>query len=275
MNDNQSFASPAYIIKVGGSVITNKEGRYSLNEDVIEKLANVFPGLPSNISNRIVLVLGGGSFGNLAPIDYRLDPVGDWSLVDTPMMTVRMFQMLSGVVDVFRSASVPVYPFQASSLISYDEGQTETKLNFNIRPIREVMKRGLIPVISGDLIFFQDSFRILSSDDIPVIIASQEGVKIEKVLYYSDVDGLMNTTTNLVIKEVNFSNFNKVSLFAGPSGKRDVTGGMKTKLNAMASLGSFGVESEILNIRYFDRILASCQGTQHFGTKFLVENKCL
>lgn len=254
------------VVKLGGSVITDKSDKYRLNSENVEMVAaTVAEGL-EQLQHPLILVLGGGSFGNQAPKDYGLeDGKGSWQSVDLAKMTTVMFDMLTKVSAIFQQYKVPVYPFQTSALMHIVDGHP----HLNGAPVIEAIKLGCIPLICGDLVFDdQQNFQIFSSDNIPYALA--DSVPLRSVLYYSNVKGVHHPqgTTN-VIETVNHKNFTEVLDSTGPSEQPDVTGGMRNKFRLMGKLANKGIKSEVMHFAEFRHFLLSLDAKRRFGTQII------
>jgi|GEM_PF-3963355 len=258
-----------YVVKIGGSVTTNKNGRYELRLDSIRSIAKTLSDKAAAIDLPIILIFGGGSFGNLAPVDYQIfERSNGFASTKLPMMTTIMFSMLAEITGVFIENKVRVYPLQSSALIVGDE---EGMIKINTQPIAAAISAGYTPIITGDLIFTgPGEFEIFSSDNIASLLAHD--FNLRKVLYYTDVRGLYSSLdSRSIIPFVDNSNFSNVKLYAGASSAQDITGGMYNKFLQQRTLASLGVESEVLSFEFFDKIDLSLKKALHCGTVFLTE----
>lgn len=254
-----------YVIKFGGSVITKKSGSYQLLDGVIKKIARILR--KKSIDLPLIIIFGGGSFGNLAPFDYKvLERSDDKASKTLPMMTVVMFSMLSEITRTFVDLSLPVYPLQASALICADENG---EITIDGRAITSIISSGHIPLITGDLIFNGiDKYEIFSSDNIPALLTTD--FSIARALYYTDVEGVYESiTSTTVVPYVDDSNLRVMQQAAGDSSNRDITGGMRNKLYQQHLLAQLGVESEVLSFERFENVDLSLKGYKHYGTVFL------
>lgn len=258
-----------YVVKLGGSITTKKQGRYELRHEVIAFIAEVLQSRAASLDVPLILVLGGGSYGNLAPTDYRIFERDEGlPSVDLPMMTVTMFAMLSEISNVCVDHALRVYPLQTSALCSAAECG---RLTMDTRSLRAVMAAGYIPLLSGDLVIGQGREPLLlSSDDIPALLT--EDFDVRRVLYYTDVSGIYDPADpSTIIAFVSSANASDVQGLVGGSAATDLTGGMRNKFMQQRLLAQRGVESEVLAFEHFHHLDQSLRGTRQFGTVFLSE----
>ncbi|RRO07662.1 isopentenyl phosphate kinase [Pectobacterium aquaticum] len=255
-----------FIVKIGGSISTNKDGEYELNYENIERIAQVIRGEKIWECCKLILVFGGGSFGNLAPKEYDLECRTLYSNnCHLSKMTTIMFSMLSEITDVLTRNKVPVYPFQCSALVNQ---LSSGEWNLQVDSIFSALSQGLIPVISGDLVFNNDGgFSIFSSDNIPELIAKKSIV--EHVLYYSDVEGFyVDSSTNHIERHIVRNEIDSYMHLAGPSSRQDVTGGMRNKLLQIKKLLDLNISAELLSFNKFSDLSLSLNRKIRLGTYF-------
>lgn len=253
-----------YVIKLGGSVTTEKRGRYVLRRDVISKIASVLKAKLVHIDYPVILIFGGGSFGNVAPTDFRIfEQQGGLPSVNLPMMTSVMFSMLSDIARIFVEHSLRVYPFQSGALLGVDE---RGQVVIDTRSVTAAMVAGYIPLLTGDLLLQGErQAEIYSSDNIASLLT--EDFEVRRVLYYSDVAGVYDGVGNLIYL-VNDANASEVERFASASSMTDLTGGMRNKFMQQRLLASRGVVSEVLSFDFFEEVDMSLCGLRQFGTLF-------
>src|SRR5215213_3437420 len=121
-----SERSGVFIVKFGGALITYKNDYCKPNIDIIRELGRVLHSRWSELQGRLLLVLGGGSYGNAVPHRYNLlDSYGDWRPADLSLMTVKTFELMSLVTEIFREQGIPGYPFQTSSYLVTRNGEPQ------------------------------------------------------------------------------------------------------------------------------------------------------
>jgi isopentenyl phosphate kinase len=240
--------SGVFIVKLGGSVISYKNEYCAANTALIHEFGRVVRSHWSELRGRLVMVLGGGSYGSGVAHRYNLqDSSRPWELIDLSMVTTRMFELLSLVTEIFRREGVPCFPFQASGYLTSRGGKPE---RFLIEPIRRALTMGLLPVLSGDLIFDEEKgFVIFSSDRIPELFVG--ALPLRRVVMLTNVEGVMDYSSEKarVVPRVTSENYESVLNHTGPSKQQDISGGMKNKLEALLSISAVGVEGVICDGR--------------------------
>lgn len=251
-----------YVLKLGGSLLTHKHIYCTPNDAVLDAYARTLARHWESLHGRLVLVIGGGSFGNSVPLKYNIaDAAGPWAPRDVMKMTTKMFEWLSIVANKLRTYGVPAYPLQASSWITTHNGAPES---VHTKPILHALELGLLPLLSGDLVFdAKTSFLIFSSDNIPEIIART--IPIRRVAMLTDVPGILASDQSIV-PVITEANMTEVLQQAGSSSYPDVTGGMRNKLLAALRLATSGVESVICDGRDPEILLPALLDDQPPGT---------
>lgn len=252
-----TFASPprttgdeagVYIVKLGGAVISDKDGYCTPNASVIHEFGRVVHSRWPELRGRLIIVLGGGSYGNGVPRRYNLqERSGDWKPVDLSMMTVKMFEWMSVVTGIFRQEGVPCYPFHACSYMVSRDGRPQS---FFIEPIKHALSMGVLPILCGDMVFDSDrGFVIFSSDDLPELFVGS--LPLKRVVMLTNVPGVLDYSCAQpeVIRRVNGENREAVLKHAGASRQQDVSGGMRNKVEALLRMADSGVESVICDGR--------------------------
>ncbi|SET49410.1 Isopentenyl phosphate kinase [Salinibacillus kushneri] len=232
-----------YVIKLGGSLITHKDKYCSPNRKAIKQYAQEIKKNWTLFKGNLIIILGGGSYGNGVPIRYNLqNSMQEWKPQDLLMMTTKMNEWQTEVCTIFRDEGIPCYPFQGSSYITSNDGNVSSCY---IEPIKSALNMELLPILSGDLTFdSEEKFVIFSSDKIPLVLNKE--LDISRVVMLTDVEGIYyKNSPDQIYEEVTQENFYVVLSETGVSNQQDVTGGMKTKLLALIELAKQGVRGVI------------------------------
>lgn len=256
-----------FVVKIGGSLLTDKNGYCAPNKEMVRQYARTIASAWDRLRGNLILVVGGGSYGNAVPIRYNLkDASLPWKDRDLSMMTVKMFEWLSLVTEIFREEGVPCYPFQPSGFVVTDD---KHPVRFFVEPVQHVLEHGVMPVFSGDLVFdLKREFIIFSSDNIPELFVDR--MPLQRVVMLTDVEGVLEYAEDglerRVISAVTKENYREVLLCTGPSRKQDITGGMKNKLEALLRLAEQGVEGVVTSGRDASALLPALFEEKPQGT---------
>ncbi len=223
------------ILKIGGSVLTDKARLESARMKEIERIAAEV----AEIGSGLILVHGAGSFGHIHAEEYglgeRFDPEG---VLETHRSVVRLNEMVVESLRIAGSSPVPVHPLSSAVL---REGRIET---MEMEPIVEMVKRGLIPVLHGDVAM--DRARgagIVSGDQLVSHLA--RALRPEIVALGTAVDGVI--FEGRVLAQVRRDDLVRIGSELGASSGVDVTGGMRGKIAELLDLADEGVRSLIFN----------------------------
>jgi len=245
-----------YLIKIGGSLITDKTKPYTTRPDVIKTICKEIAELIQH-GHRIIIGSGAGSFGHFSAQKYGTAQ----GLAQVQYDAVELNHLL---VQTFLNANTPVFTFAPSSFIQLENGVVG---HVDISLIQQAMKSQLTPFLYGDVVL--DSVRgcgILSTDILFEELGKKLALANEKVSVISvgDYDGVLDSQ-NKLIKHISASE--DTSKYWKKSENIDVTGGMKTKVESMQRLvKECGIQSIILNGGVAGRLTAVIEGKETEAT---------
>jgi isopentenyl phosphate kinase len=246
------------ILKIGGSVLTDKKRLESPRMEAIQRIAAEIAGHESGL----ILVHGAGSFGHIHAKNYRLvEKFSAEGVLETHRSVVKLNDLMVESLRSAGSSPVPVHPLSCTLLRDGRIKAMETE------QVVEMVKRGLVPVLHGDV--SMDLVRgaaIVSGDQLVSHLA--RSLKPEIVALGTAVDGVI--FNGEVLAEVRREDLSKISSELGASAGVDVTGGMRGKLEELLDLADQGVSSAIFNAEkkgMIERVL----GGERTGT--LVEGR--
>lgn len=227
-----------YVIKLGGSAITNKGTPLSPNTEVLKGIAKELANI--QCCKRIVLVYGGGSYGHSVARRYLEN-----GKISNPqgMAATRsaMLTLAKKLTDVFLPQGIPLFCINPSSCFILKNGEPEPKAFF-LKLVTKALGAGLVPAIGGDIVLdIECNARVLSGDTIARMLAAELNAKA--LLFGSDVDGIL--FDNKVVKEIRKEEIKRMqSKVSGRQG--DVTGGMAGKLKEVDKYLSQGGELSVI-----------------------------
>jgi isopentenyl phosphate kinase len=232
MAANDGGANATTVLKLGGSVITDKDRREALDGPALDRAADaVADALAGDLSD-LVIVHGGGSFGHHHASEHgvsKTDGSGDAAAaveIHGAMKTLSDF-VLARLHDRGVPA-VPVHPFSAA----FRGGEAD--LTLVTEQVETMLGEEFVPVLHGDVVAHEDEgVTILSGDEVVTVVA--EGIDAERVGFCSTVPGVLDDGDD-VIPEI--ESYDEVADYLGASDATDVTGGMAGKVRALLDLGA-------------------------------------
>ena len=224
-------------LKLGGSLITDKDKPYTPRLDKLKDLAlEIKTVLDSRPELILILGHGSGSFGHTAAKKYGTRNGVETSEQWHGFAEVRFqaAELTRYVMQTLLEAGVPAIPFSPSaSMVSNLRKVT----SHNILAIRKALEAHLLPVIHGDVAFDETlGGTILSTEDVFAFLA--EPLPPTRILLAGIEAGVwadFPARTKLV-KEIQLSDYEKMKAGIGGSASTDVTGGMKAKVEEMFGL---------------------------------------
>lgn len=243
------------ILKLGGSLLTDKNQERSLREDDLKRIGReIAEGLEEGegvvgTKKGLVIVHGGGSFGHPLASKYDLNSgYKDKSQIIGVVKTRdAMEEFNNTVVEALIDAGVPAVEIQPSSMCICKGGRID---EFNMGVVQGFLDLGMVPVLYGDVVLDSEKgFCILSGDQIISYLAGR--LKPQGIILGADVAGIYDRNpkehsdaqliTEITPESLKESDLSLTTLDS------DVTGGIGGKLREMVDLASQGHESLIIN----------------------------
>ncbi|MHA2367044.1 MAG: isopentenyl phosphate kinase, partial [Candidatus Hodarchaeales archaeon] len=235
------------LLKLGGSLLTDKNKPFSLREDVLDSCLNQI--IESQKS--VILIHGGGSFGHPIAKKYQISQ----GLNDSIENQIIGLSKTHEAMNKFNSIIINKLLDKGHSAISVQPSSIFVQ-NFNeiifksLDPIEKMLDLGIIPVLYGDILMSWDSsFTILSGDNIIVKLCEKiQNYKISKVIFAIEEDGIYikdngNKRLALKLKSGDIMTLELAEL----DQKIDVTGGIRGKLDNIKEIMNFNIPVQIIN----------------------------
>jgi isopentenyl phosphate kinase len=229
------------LLKLGGSVITDKTRPFTARMDVINRLATEIKNALSERGDDLQLIIGhgAGSFGHTAAAKYQTHKgaVAANSWLGFAEVADAAAELNYIIMKALRQAGVPAIRFQPSAST---RTRGEQLMYFETFPIKEVLKHGLVPVIYGDVsVDASQGMSIVSTEKLFDSLARE--LTPSRIILAGHVDGVY-TQDPLVhpeaelIEDIDRTNWEEVEAVLGGSHGVDVTGGMFSKVREMYRL---------------------------------------
>jgi isopentenyl phosphate kinase len=254
------------ILKIGGSVITDKSEELKARTDVIDRLA--IEVQKANNDN-VVIVHGGGSFGHPKAQQYKIK---EGFTEDSQKIgfaeTHHVMTVLNGLLmDALIWHSVPAMSVTPSSVIMTRSGRIQS---FNELPLRKMLEMGFLPVTYGDAVLDTEiGFTILSGDQLVARLAT--GLSAERIVIGVDVDGIFKADPKVektagMLEHLTISELRKLHNNFGKSTACDVTGGMLGKMEELLPAVERGIPVTIVNASKPNLVYLALKGERVRGT---------
>ena len=253
------------VLKLGGSVITDKEKPMTAAIDNIRRLAEE---IAATEPIKKIIVHGGGSFGHTIAEQFKIAEGHRFSnqIIGFAKTHQAMAILNNIIMDEMLSSGIPAITLAPSSFISTREGRI-TKVDLKV--IKWAIEKKLIPVLYGDAVMDEvRGFSILSGDQISAYLAVQ--LKASRLILGVDVDGVYTSNPKLdpksrLIQRLTPLNTREL-VEIGPSHTPDVTGGMLGKVSEALAAVEAGIEVLIVNASRPGVILKALRGEPVTGT---------
>jgi len=218
------------ILKIGGSVITNKNEELTPKTQEMNRIAQEIK--KAEISN-LVIVHGGGSFGHPVAQKHSIkEGLKDPNQLLGFAETHHMMTVLNGLfMDTLIMQALPAVSITPSSCIITENGRIKC---FEDTALKIMLGMGFLPVLYGDTVLDTKlGFTILSGDQIVSYAATR--LNAGQIIMGVDVDGLYNADPKIeknakMFTHLTLEELKKLHGKLGKSNACDVTGGMFGKM---------------------------------------------
>ena len=235
------------MLKIGGSVITDKNGELAARTQEMNRLADEIQ--KANIQN-LIIVHGGGSFGHPVAQKHAIkEGFKEENQKIGFAETHHVMTVLNGLfMDALIWRNVPAVSITPSSCIITKKGRIQ---HFEENPLKTLLKMGFLPVMYGDAVLDTElGFTILSGDQLVSYIATR--FNAERIVIGVDVDGLYDADpkvekTAKMFRRLTLAELKALQNKIGEPTACDVTGGMFGKIAELMPAIEHGITAMIVN----------------------------
>ncbi len=242
------------LIKLGGSIITNKKKPLSAKRKTIDNIVCSF----RKINEDFVVVHGGGSYGHYWSVKYdmhtkpkKYDPKGV-SIVKNSMIELNTI-----ILDSFLKNKMNPYCLPPTDFVMGSK-----PINKKILEIKKIANSGLIPITYGDALWYGNKKSyILSGDKIMSLLARVLRPRLS--IFVLNEDGLYY---DMKAKKLIYD-FKDEKIFIKKT-VMDVTGGMTRKVAEASKISKIGLKVFFVNGNKPERIVNAITRKKFEGTLF-------
>ena len=242
------------LIKLGGSVITNKEKPLSVRRKTIDNLAKSL----KKIDESMIIVHGGGSYGHYWSVKYDMHTKEKkYDLRGVAIIKNSMIELNKIVLDSMLKNKLNPYCLPPTDFMLGNK-----PISKKVKEIEKIAKSGLIPVTYGDALWYgQKKTYILSGDKIMTHLAKI--LKPRLSIFVLNEDGLYS---DLKSKKLIYELKGKRPSIS--ENKKDVTGGMVRKVEEASKISKMGINVFFVNGNKPERIVKAVKNRKFEGTLF-------
>lgn len=257
------------LVKLGGSLITDKEKPQTARPEVIERLAGEIAAAVPSLRDGLVLAHGSGSFGHVAAAAHGLhgglsEPSRLLGVTETQDHAHRLHRL---VMEKMIEAGLACFSLAPSSLMIAEDGRPAAVW---AEPALRALELGLVPVTFGDVVLDRRrGVAIFSTETVLGALAAaleESGRAVGRALWMGATDGVLDArgeTVPVITEEV----LPAVREAATGATGEDVTGGMRHRVEAAWAMARAGIGSLILDGSRAGVLERALAGEQVGGTR--------
>jgi isopentenyl phosphate kinase len=242
----------AVLIKLGGSLLTEKSRPGTARHEVIARLAGEIARAAAHGPERLIVGHGSGSFGHVAASrsglagGLRRPPSADQlpGISCTQQSAAALHRL---VVEALAEAGAAPFSLAPSSCLVTAGGRPAA---FADEPLLLALELGLLPVLYGDVVLDREQgVAICSTEKLLELLAGSlpgHGVAIRRAIWLGETDGLYDADGK-TLPRLSAGSFAAAARAIGSPVGTDVTGGMRHRVETALALARLGVPSLLAN----------------------------
>jgi isopentenyl phosphate kinase len=251
------------LVKLGGSVITDKMSYRALREETVRRLAQEI----ADSKQTVMVVHGAGSFGHVIAAKHQLQKgyrhdsqIPGMARVMEDVRTLNL-----AVISALDDAGVPAVSLPPSAVTELANGKLAS---IDLSIFRRYLALGIAPVTFGDVALDRERrFGICSGDQLMEALAKEFAP--QRIIFCADVDGVFTEDPNCDPQAELIEVVDRRVLDALPRTQRcaDVTGSIFAKIETMLRITAYGGEAIVINGLRPGRLAAALRGEKVIGSK--------
>lgn len=260
------------LIKLGGSVITNKEIPMSLRHDVLSRLVSeIATTMKAQPDVTYVVGHGQGSFGHVPAEKYKTMNgfINAESRMGMAIVQDTAAQLNRLVVREFLEHDIPAVSLYPSNSLVTKNRAPDT---FFTDVFEEYLKQGLFPVTGGDVLVDRgQGCTIWSTEEVLSFFArefARRDWEVLRIVHVVEVDGVYDHDGRTV-EEITTKSWKSLQTAMKSTKGFDVTGGMKLKVEESLALAKEGIPSMIVSGLRPGNLQQALLGGTGVGTRIL------
>ncbi|MBD3405815.1 MAG: amino acid kinase [Candidatus Lokiarchaeota archaeon] len=270
------MSSHLTVLKLGGSLLTDKSHPYVVREDIIASVSKeIRECMDSGLIQFLVLVHGVGSYGHPPVLEHKLHKgfLGTEQLLPISKTQAIVGEFRALLVKHLQEAEIPVCLMYPSSMIIAEKMKI---IDFYLEPLKAWLKMGTVPLLGGDMLVDTAMGWSVGSGDQMAVILSKE-LCAKRLIFASDVSGIYESEPKenpdaQIIHEINLNEVDSILERLSKSGTKDASGAMKGKLHSILpakDLIENGLDVTIMSMMKYGTLTKLLENEEDIGTKIV------
>lgn len=263
--------TPLTLVKLGGSLITDKTRPETARPEVIRRLAGELSKGLSRTKGGVILGHGSGSFGHAAAsragiaegFTARPEPVLRAGIAETQAAAARLHAQ---VLTALREAGASPYSIAPSSVLVARRGRPA---RMALDSLGLALGAGLLPVVYGDVVMdLVRGVAIASTETVFLALARRvprRGLPISRALWLGETAGVLGPDGR-TLKTLGERDLPALERTLRGAAGIDVTGGIRHRVASALALARQGIPSLIFDGREPGALARAVAGEEVPGT---------
>lgn len=257
------------MVKLGGSLITEKGGDAEARDDVILRLAREIAEVRGEGGIRLLVGHGSGSFGHppADEHDLRHGARDEEERLAFGRTQHRAAELHRRVVRALLGTGVPTFSVAPSSAGVAEDGRVA---DFAVEPLLRALRGGHVPVVFGDVMMDRTRGSSVVSTERVLLhllpLLEEAGWRVRRAVWLGTTDGVLDRDGR-TLSRIEGEAGDGLPEAVGGSGDPDVTGGMRHRVETALRMASLGVPSWIGDGRATGTLRRAVAGEMEGGTR--------
>jgi isopentenyl phosphate kinase len=263
--------NPVILIKIGGSLITDKKKPCALKKRELDIIAQEVKRAQS-IGKLLIIGHGAGSFGHIPAKKFETHRglIRDDSLEGFSRVSLGVGELNVLVMQALLEQGVWASAFNPRSMMVAKNHQLHSIFTTSLE---QALNIGILPLVYGDqIVDLESGCTVFSTEKVlgHLALALQtKGYQIERMIHCGQTNGVYDENGE-TIELINEQNLHQYLPTLGKSGGIDVTGGMLHKVEETLELARQGIPGLIIDGIEHGSLFEAISGKPVLGTRIEV-----
>lgn len=264
---------PLQLVKLGGSLITDKRRPEVARDAVLERLGREVAAAAAALPEGLIVGHGAGSFGHVAAArgGVAAGITGAAGRVAASRTQDAAGRLHRRVVSALLAGGASPFSLAPGSFLVADTGRP---VRVGLDPLLEALELGFLPVVFGDVVLDRRRGAAICSTETVfrtlVTRLARHGWRTVRVVWLGETEGIRDLAGR-TFPRIDAGNAARAFRAVGGAAGTDATGGMRHRLEAARALARLGVESWIVDGRQPGLLGRALAGQEVPGTRVLAD----